>query len=198
MQPLVPAFHILAGPNGAGKSTLYDTVLRKRLEAEFVNPDRLVFEALGRHALNREEAQLGQRLAEDRRETLMAARQNLVTESTFSHPSKLELVGRAKALGYRVVVYHIHLTAVEDAIARVAFRETIGGHPVPEAKLRGRYLRNPPLIRQAVLMADQGFVFDNSVVGRAPRRIIIFSGARPVWVADERPIWVTALYGPHL
>ena len=198
MQPLVPAFHILAGPNGAGKSTLYDTVLRARLEAEFVNTDRLVFEALGRHALTLEDARLGQRLAEQRRDALMAARQSLVTESTFSHPSKLELVQRAKTMGYRVVVYHVHLAAVEDAIARVAFRETIGGHPVPEAKLRGRYQRNPALIRQAVLMADQALVFDNSALGRGPRRIIAFSGGRPVFVAQDRPAWAAELYGPDL
>jgi predicted ABC-type ATPase len=198
MQPLVPAFHILAGPNGAGKSTLYETVLRRRLEAEFVNPDRLVFEALGRHALTREEAQLGQRLAEARREALMAARQSVITESTFSHPSKLDLVRRAKALGYRLVVYHIHLMAVEDAIARVAYRETTGGHPVPEANLRGRYRRNPVLIREAVLMSDQAFVFDNSAVGRPPRRLITFSGGRPVSVAPDLPAWAAALYGPDL
>jgi predicted ABC-type ATPase len=198
MQPLVPAFHVLAGPNGAGKSTLYELVLRTRLRAEFVNPDRLVFESLGRHAQTREEAQLGQRLAEARRDALMAARQSLVTESTFSHPSKLELVQRAKALGYRVVVYHVHLETVEQAIARVAHRETQGGHPVPEANLRGRYERNPAIIRGAVLMADQAIIFDNSALGRPPRRLIAFSGGHAIFVATDLPAWAAQLYGPDL
>ena len=198
MQPLVPAFHMLAGPNGAGKSTLYELAVRPQTDAEFVNADRLVFEALGRHALTREEAELGQRLANARREALMAARQNLVTESTFSHPSKLDLLRRAKGLGYRVIVYHVHLATVEHAIARVAQREAKGGHPVPEANLRGRYERNPALIRQAALMADQAIVFDNSVVGRAPRRLLVFSGGRVVVVFPDLPAWAAALYAPDL
>ena len=198
MQPLVPAFHVLAGPNGAGKSTLYDLALRPRIAAEFVNPDRLVFEKLGRHAVTRDEAQLGQRLAEERRDALLAARQSLVTESTFSHPSKLELVQRAKALGYRVVVYHVHLETVEQAIARVAHREALGGHPVPEANLRGRYARNPAIIRRAVLMADQAIIFDNSALGRPPRRLIAFSGGAAIFVAGDLPAWAAELYSPDL
>lgn len=198
MEPLVPAFHILAGPNGAGKSTLYELAVRPAVDAEFVNADRLANEALGRHALTREEARLGQGLAEQRREALMAARQSLVTESTFSHPSKLDLLRGAKRLGYRLVVYHIHLATVDHAIARVAQREAKGGHPVPEANLRGRYERNPALIRQAALMADQATIFDNSVVGRAPGRLIAFSGGRPIYVAGDLPAWAAALYGPDL
>jgi len=198
VQPLLPAFHILAGPNGAGKSTLYELVLRRSVRAEFVNADRLAFEALGHHSLTLDEARLGQKLATERREALMTTRQSLVTESTFSHPSKLELVRRAMAMGYRVIVYHLHLAQVEQAIARVASREQKGGHPVPEANLRGRYARNPALIRQAVLMAQHGLVFDNSMIGRPPRRVIAFAGGRPVFVAPDLPTWAAELYGPDL
>jgi predicted ABC-type ATPase len=198
VEPLVPAFHMLAGPNGAGKSTLYEQALKTRLDAEFVNADHLLFKALGRHGLTREDAQLGQRLADERREALMARRQSLVTESTFSHPSKLQLLGRARRLGYRIVVYHLHLASVEHAIARVAQREAAGGHPVPETSLRGRYARNPALIRQAALMADQALVFDNSVLGRSPRRLVVFSGGRAVFVAPDLPAWAATLYGGDL
>jgi predicted ABC-type ATPase len=193
-----PVLHILAGPNGAGKTTLYEAFVRRVTDAEFVNADRLSFEALGRHALTREDAELGQRLANERRDALLDARQSLVTESTFSHPSKLELVQKAKALGYKVVVYHVNVRTAEHAVARVTAREGEGGHPVPEANIRGRYARNPPLIREAVLMADAAYVFDNSVLGAPPRRVISFAAGRVTAVTIDLPDWATTLYGPDL
>lgn len=189
---------MLAGPNGAGKTTLYDLVISRLTRAEFVNPDRLVFAALGRHSANLQEAKLGQRLANDRRDALLAAGESLVTESTFSHPSKLDLVRRARDLGYRVDVYHVNVRSVDHAIARVAERVALGGHPVPEANLRGRYDRNPPLIRQAVLMADGAIVFDNSAIGRPPRRLLRFAKGKVTAVADDLPDWAATLYGEDL
>jgi predicted ABC-type ATPase len=157
-----------------------------------------VFAALGRHSATLAEAELGQRLADERRDALMAAGESLVTESTFSHPSKLTLIRRAKALSYRVEIYHVNVRTVEHAIARVALRVAEGGHPVPEANLRGRYDRNPPLIREAVLMADGALVFDNSELGRPPRRLIRFVDGTVRAVADDLPPWAQALYGPDL
>jgi predicted ABC-type ATPase len=167
-------------------------------KAEFVNADRLAFEALGRHAVSREEAQLGQDLANARREALMAAGDSFVTESTFSHPSKLELVRRAKRLGYRVFLYHVNVQTADAAVARVAGREALGGHPVPAAKIRARYDRNQPLIRDAVRMADWGFVFDNSALGAPPRRLVTFRDGQATDVVTDLPDWAADLYAEDL
>lgn len=193
-----PTFHILAGPNGAGKTTLYEERIRQVTDAPFVNADRLISDALGRHAQTRQEAELGQTLANTRRDALMAAGESLVTESTFSHPSKLDLLQRAKALGYLVVVYHVNVGSADRAVARVAAREAHGGHPVPEANIRGRYERNLPLIHEAVLMADRAFVFDNSALGQPPRMLLSFVGGRARHVAPDLPPWASALYGKDL
>ena len=189
-----PILHILAGPNGAGKTTLYEAWVRRLTDAEFVNADRLCLQALGRHALTREDAELGQRLANERREALLAAGESLVTETTFSHPSKLDLTTQARALGYRIVVYHVNVATADFAVARVTARESHGGHPVPEANIRGRYERNQPLIRQAVLMADRAFVFDNSALGKPPQRLISFVDGRAKAIAASLPDWAAALY----
>ena len=193
-----PILHILAGPNGAGKTTLYEARVRQLAKAPFVNPDQLSLEALGRHAATREETELGQSLANARRDALMAAGESLVTESTFSHPSKLELIRQAKARGYRVFVYHVGLMSADAAVARVAARRALGGHPVPEASIRVRYERNQPLIREAVRMADRAFVFDNSAFGAPPRRLITFVGGQATDVAADLPAWTRALYGGDL
>lgn len=193
-----PLLHILAGPNGAGKTSLYDGFVSRITDAEFVNADQLARQALGRHALTREEAALGQGLADRRRAALLAKRASFVTESTFSHPSKLELVRQAQALGYRVVVYHVNLVSDDLAVARVEARRRQGGHPVAEHNIRGRYERNQPLIREAVLLADRAFVFDNSALGAPPRRLVTFVRGRALGAAERLPDWARALYGADL
>ena len=193
-----PTLHVLAGPNGAGKTSFYESWLRRRTDAEFVNADLLVHAALGRHATTQADATLGQRLAEDRRAALIAGRQSLVTESTFSHPSKLDLLLQARAGGYRLIVYHVNVDSSDLAVARVAAREAQGGHPVPEDRIRGRYLRNQALIRDAVRMADRAFVIDNSVRGSKPRALIAFASGTAAEVAPELPAWATTLYADDL
>jgi predicted ABC-type ATPase len=194
-----PILHILAGPNGAGKTSLYEARIARLTDAEYVNADRLSFQALGgRHATTQAEAELAQRLAEARRTALLDARLSLVTESTFSHPSKLHLVRAARAAGYRVALYHLHLDSPELAIARVQAREAHGGHPVPEDRIRGRYARNPQLIRAAALLADWAYVFDNSRLGVPPRRLITFVRGQPTEVIADLPAWALDLYGGDL
>jgi predicted ABC-type ATPase len=193
-----PILHILAGPNGAGKTSLYEGPVRRLTDAEFVNPDRLVLAALGRHGVTREDAELGQRLADERREARMAAGESFVTETTFSHPSKLDLIARAKALGYRVVLYHVNVESADFAVARVAARLAQGGHPVPEPNIRARYERSQPLIRRAALMADRALVFDNSTIGKPPRLLLTLVAGKVETIADELPAWASALYAEEL
>src|SRR3546814_4581710 len=87
----------------------------------------------------------------------MAANQSLITESTFSHRSKFDLLLQAQAAGYRVFVYHVNVQSPPLSVLRVAHRVSQGGHPVPEDKIRGRYERNQQLIRQAVILADSAY-----------------------------------------
>jgi predicted ABC-type ATPase len=193
-----PTFHIVAGPNGAGKTTFYEQYLRSRTRAEFVNPDLLAREALGHWSRTAADAALGQDLATARRASLMAAGESLVMESTFSHASKLDLVDQALTAGYRLLVYHLSVVDADFAVERVEDREAMGGHPVPDAKVRGRYDRNGPIIRKAILRADDGFVFDNSVDGRPPRLLMTFQRGQLLRVASDLPAWALSIYAPDL
>lgn len=193
-----PELHVIAGPNGAGKSTLYDGVVRRRTRAEFVNADLLAWERFGHPAVTEEESRYGQDAAEERRAELIARRESLVVESTFSHPSKLDLLREARAAGYAISVYHVGVRTPEHAVGRVAARVAAGGHPVPEARIRGRYERNGPLIREAVLTADLGLVFDNSRVGRSPLLLATFVRGRGRRVVPRLPAWAETLYAADL
>ncbi|MCA3218444.1 MAG: zeta toxin family protein [Burkholderiales bacterium] len=191
--------HVIAGPNGAGKTTLYQLSLKPRFPGlEFVNADDLALKRFGHPAQNLPESQEGQRLADERRGALMAARKSLITESTFSHESKLQLVRDAKELRYAVHVYHVHVRSAELSVLRVQQRVERGGHPVPEDKIRERYVRNQALIREAVRMADRAYVLDNSKLGEPHKLAISLQRGEVIKLGANVPAWARDLYAAEL
>ena len=195
-----PELHVIAGSNGSGKSTLYERELRHRLLGlPFINADDLARDAFGHAAVTREQAQEGQRLANDARDRLLAAGEGFLTETTFSHKSKIELIERARALGYVVTIYQVGLRSADLAVERVGQRVAKGGHPVPEEKTRARWERSQPLIRDAVRMADVGYVYDNSQDDQPHRIALILRRGVLTHVAmGQVPQWVRRLYPEEL
>ena len=187
---------MLAGPNGAGKSTLYEYVVKQRFNAPFINADHIQKTELADQSV--EAAYDAAKIAEHRRQSYLQNQQSFISESTFSHPSKLELLVQAKQADFRIVVYHVNVRTPELSVARVACRVNEGGHAVPEDKIRGRYDRNQPLIRQAVLMADVGFVYDNSLLNKTPALNLIFRQGNLMEKADELSPWVSSIYGQYV
>jgi len=190
---------MVAGPNGAGKTTLYETAIKDLYpDAEFINADELARRHFGHPAVTIEQSKYGQDAAEQRRRELLAARKSFVTESTFSHPSKLDLLSNARDQGYEVRVYHVHVRSPALSVARVASRVERGGHPVPEDKIRERYERNQSLIRDAVRFADRARVYDNSRLNEPHRIAIDFRNGIAVRVSENVPAWARELYAQDL
>ncbi|MBR21237.1 MAG: ATPase [Leifsonia sp.] len=187
----MPILHLLAGPNGAGKSTYADRILQPVTRLPLVNADVIAAERWpadqSAHAYDASTA------AAEERARLLTAGTSFITETVFSHPSKLELVDDALARGY-LVHLHVILLPVDVAVLRVAERvELDGGHVVPEAKIRARYERLWPLVAQARLRADRTEFFDNSTAHRPFHRVAEYQRGlligEPAW-----PIWTpTAL-----
>ena len=100
----------------------------------------------------------------------MVARESFVTETVFSHESKLEMLRDAEAAGYRVML-HIVLVPEELAVARVVDRVRNGGHHVPEDKVRGRIARLWTYLSVAIGVVDESRVYDNTSA-RNPFRLI--------------------------
>ena len=147
---------MLAGPNGAGKSTIYEYIVRHKFNTPFINADHIQKEELADQSM--QGAYQAAKIAAQRRQHHLQNKLSFVSESTFSHPSKLDLIHLAKQADFRIVLYHISVKTPELAIARVASRVSQGGHNVPEEKIRARFTRNQALIKQAVLLADVGFM----------------------------------------
>ncbi|MCP9793616.1 MULTISPECIES: hypothetical protein [Synechococcales] len=112
---------MLVGGNGAGKSTFYRLYLQP-LGVPFVNA-----EVIARVAYpNAPEAHSydAAKLAEEQRQNLLLR-------------SKVDFVGRAKSLGYQVIMVMIHLESPALNLARISE----GDFDVPAGKVVSRLLR---------------------------------------------------------
>ncbi len=187
---------MLAGPNGSGKSTLYETRIAPKFAGPFINADIIQRDELQDGDVNA--AYEAAQIASTRRTALLKARKSFATETVFSHPSKLDLVKHAKSLGYRIMTFHISVDHPDLSVARVGERVKEGGHPVPEDKIRNRYDRSGPLIRQAILQSDVGHVFDNSTLNTPPQRMLSFQNGTLRFAMPHLPDWVLSLYNDDL
>ncbi|WP_232226076.1 zeta toxin family protein [Salinisphaera hydrothermalis] len=188
-----PTMYVLAGPNGAGKSTLYEQRVRAITDVPFVNADEIRQE---RQAQGEElDAYEAARLAGATRDAYLHERRSFVTETVFSHESKLDLIRNAQAQGFRVVIFHVNVQSADISVARVRFRVTQGGHDVPEHKIRERYERNKRHIRAAVALADLAQIFDSSKANAPARHILTFKQGQLDKAADHIPGWAKAIYG---
>jgi predicted ABC-type ATPase len=187
---------VLAGPNGAGKSTLYTTRVAPSFAGLFINADIIQRDEL--RDASPEASYEAARIASSRRAEFLSLGRDFVTETVFSHPSKLELIDEARESAFTVIVMHIGVDTPELSVARVGARVEEGGHVVPEDKIRARYDRGAPFIREAVLRADRGMVFDNSSLNQPPRHCLTFANGRLAFALPRLPTWIRAIYGADL
>lgn len=191
-----PSLVLLAGPNGAGKSTLYQTRVAPSFAGPFINADIIQRDELRDPSM--EAAYEAARIAAARRLELLEARRSFATETVFSHPSKLEVIETVRKRGYLIIVMHVGVDGPDLSVARVVERRSEGGHDVPENKIRARFVRSQPLIRQAVLQADRGMVFDNSQLNTPPRQMLVFAGGRLIQAVPVVPEWILRVYSEDL
>lgn len=191
-----PSLVLLAGPNGAGKTTLYRTRVAPSFAGPFINADLIQRDELKDPSM--EASYRAAQIAAERRASLLETQKSFATETVFSHPSKLDIITDAQACGYMVIVMHVGVDDPNLSVARVRARTDEGGHDVPEQKIRDRYTRGQPLIRQAVLWADRGMVFDNSKLNAPPHRMLQFAAGRLVLAEPVLPGWILSSYAEDL
>ncbi|MFP3939659.1 MAG: zeta toxin family protein [Thermoanaerobaculia bacterium] len=188
-----PVLHLIAGPNGAGKTTFYERVLGPATGLPFVNADVIAQErwpeAPAEHAY--EAAEVAARV----RRELIRDRHSFAAETVFSHPSKVDLVREAQTSDY-LVTLHAILIPEELAVTRVRLRRELGGHDVPEEKIRARFRRLWRLTRQATALTHEAEILDNSRASRPFRRVAHYYRGELMGTPDW-PAWTpSALLDP--
>lgn len=164
---------------------MYDIVVGPTTHLEFVNADLIAAQRWPDDAAARSyDAAV---VAAERRSELTEASSSFVTETVFSHASKLDLVHAAVDAGY-LVTLHIVMVPEALAVARVANRVEVGGHAVPEHKVRKRYARLWPLVAAAIGVVDAATVYDNSRAATPFRVVASFEHGSVVGKTDW-PVW---------
>ncbi len=161
-QQKAPICLIIAGPKGAGKTTFAREFLpREAGILHFVNADLI---AAGLSPLKPELAALAAgRLLLTEVDRLASARADFAFESTLSGLTYATRLKAWKVAGYRVEIVFLRLASVRLALRRIADRVRQGGHRVPPADVRRRFVRGwDNFVNTYRSLADAWAVYDNS------------------------------------
>lgn len=186
---------MIAGPNGSGKTTLTKWLQAAGIDfGEHINPDDIAQTLSGSYEERVREAQ---RVADVRRVACVERGLSFSFETVMSHPSKIEIVERAKAAGFFTQLFFVGIDDPQTNIDRVALRVSRGGHDVPKERIVARWHRTMDQLARAVATVDRAYIFDNSRTGediQSPRMILQVdrSPAGPVVRAQLPPIppWI--------
>lgn len=178
----MPVLYVVAGPNGAGKTTFCSRLLIPATHLPFVNADEIARIRWPGH--EEEHGHDAAQVAAQERNRHLAVGSSFIAETVFSHPSKLELIERARAAHY-IVSLHVMLVPEDLSVARARARAGQGGHSVPIAKVRARYRRLWDLLRRAVVLADDASVYDNTLAATPFRVVARYRDGQ----AEYKPHW---------
>lgn len=174
----LPEIIVFAGPNGSGKSTITQMA---KIGGEYINADDIKRTTLCSDL----EAAVK---AEELRENMIENKRDFTFETVLSTDRNLLLLKRAKEQGYFVRGIYVLTANVNINVARVHAREALGGHGVPEEKIRSRYDKALALIPRLVEICDILHIYDNT---KEPFRIfkkrkdIYYRWNNQYWSNDE-------------
>lgn len=179
----MPRLLVFAGPNGSGKSTVTEKV---KTVGKYVNADEI------KKQLDCSDSEAA-KIAEATREYLVKNKEDFTFETVLSTPRNIELMVRAKDVGYQVVCVYILTKDPEINISRVKNRVKAGGHGVPNEKIRERFIRALRLFPKLFAVCDELYVFDNSVETPAGAGALIVEWKESKISVFPNDVWDTAM-----
>lgn len=152
---------VAAGVNGAGKSTILGRYI-ERSGGAYYNPDErtraLVASGMDAASANARSWQEGF----DALRAAVDAGAHFSFETTLGGHSIIGELFRALALDRPVAVHYVGLSDVELHIRRVAARVARGGHDIPEARIRERFVASRENLLRLIGTKAAIRVWDNS------------------------------------
>lgn len=163
-----PIAFIFAGANASGKSTFISTLYQCGiLSGEFVNPDKILKEEL-QLPETKENYEKAFVIGEERRNTCMLEKKDMVVETVYSTQDKINFVKRLKDHGYQVTMVFTGVDSVQVNALYLLDRVIKGGHDVPLRKLVDRRVRSFDNMAKSLHLFDCAVFVDNTVMGEPP------------------------------
>ena len=147
-----PRLLVFAGPNGSGKSTVTSGI---PIVGEYINAD-VIKEITDCSDLE------AARMAEKARHRALDLRKDLTFETVLSTDRNLEFLKEAKEAGYEILAVYVLTVDSEINVSRVRHRAKMGGHDVPEDKIRKRYGDSLERVSELIRIADRTRILDNT------------------------------------
>jgi predicted ABC-type ATPase len=126
----------------------------------------------------------------------LLAGEPFVSETVFSHESKLTLLADAKAQGFLVMLLVVALDEPTLLLERVARRVIEGGHPVPTQRILERYPRTLANLTKAVRLADAAVLYDSTESALDTQRAVaLCKGDWTKELVSPLPAWAQQVLG---
>jgi len=123
------------------------------------------------------------------RNELINSGEDIAFETVMSHFSKIDILKKSAAHGYKNYLYFISTDSVIINKLRVEERVKNGGHPVPVDKIDERYYKSLQLLKEAISHTYRTFIFDNS--GSQSKLILdVYKGNKVTYSTNKIPKWV--------
>jgi predicted ABC-type ATPase len=172
---------VLAGINGAGKSSVGGALIQQRGGA-FYNPDLVALAARkASPSLTAQEANAyAWQRGKEMLEAAIANRTDFNFETTLGGETITKLLIDAAKKGALLNVWYAGLSSVELHLRRVASRVEKGGHPIPEADIRKRWIGSRGNLVKLLPHVSQLRIYDNSIdkdpdKGQSPEPKLVLS-----------------------
>ena len=158
----MPKLYIISGCNGSGKTTASYTLLPDLLNCrEFVNSDEFAksFSPFDPGAAS----VTASRYMLMKINYLLERKADFCVETTLATRSLLQIVRQAQQQNYETTVLYFWLNSPELAIERVRDRVESGGHHIPDAVIRRRYVMGLQYLFDVYIpVIDRWILADNS------------------------------------
>jgi predicted ABC-type ATPase len=126
------------------------------------------------------------------RQKLLEQKATFTFETVLSHPGKVQVLAQAQAAGYRTYLYFVATDDPAINISRVQNRVKLGGHDVPEDRIRLRYYRSLDLLLDAIRHTNRAYIFDNSTDNADHKHTLLaeITDGRSIQIKVNRvPVW---------
>ncbi|MCL2335724.1 MAG: zeta toxin family protein [Endomicrobia bacterium] len=133
-------FFILAGANGVGKTSLSNEILKAYENSRFLNADEIA-KSINPKDLASVRILAGKKLLSNL-DLLMSKKETIILESTIAGKSLINLIKKAKTIGYKIYIFYTFADSPEVCIERIKDRVKKGGHFVPDEDVRRRFYRS--------------------------------------------------------
>jgi predicted ABC-type ATPase len=178
----LPKLYIISGCNGSGKTTASYTLLPDLLNCrEFVNSDEFAksFSPFDPGAAS----VTASRYMLMKINYLLDRKADFAIETTLATRSLLQIVRQAQQLGYETTVLYFWLNSPDLAIERVRDRVVSGGHNIPDAVIRRRYVMGLQYLFDVYIpVIDRWILADNS---KPPFSVVAEGSKDVIYIKDN-------------